>query len=102
METQQQERYKEVPCDALIANGSVVRHPNQSYVMFWKGRRNARLALSKRLKGGPSATMLLDTKTMSVLTDRSKGYTFSVNNRDADRRPLKDMVYIKKQQEVTV
>ena len=64
-----EESYKSVPCDAVIANGSMKRKDGQPFVMYWKNRRNARLATAVRLRHGPSATVTMNTKTMSVVTD---------------------------------
>ena len=65
----EQSEFIQVPCGALIANGGAVRKDGQTYLMFWKSRRNANLALKARIKYGPNYQLTLNTKTMSVYTD---------------------------------
>jgi hypothetical protein len=81
------ERYRQILCDVFIANHNVERKETQDYVMWWKARRNANLALKKRLKGGPGSSLTLDTKTMSVFTWRAAEYK-SYRDMNGPRRPL--------------
>lgn len=64
-------KYMNVPCDAVIANGGAKRKDGQPFVMYWKNRRNAQIATKLRLKYGVNAEVLIDTETMSVVTDAS-------------------------------
>jgi hypothetical protein len=65
----EQNRYRELQAEIFIANHTLERG-DKSYVMWWKARRNANLALKARLRG-IGARLTLDTKTMSVVTDSS-------------------------------
>lgn len=62
----------EVPCDALISNRPSKRKEGQSFKMYWKTRRNANLALKKRLREGKDATLAVDLQTMDVVTLREQ------------------------------
>lgn len=64
-----EERYQWMYCDVFIANCKQVRPEGQTQMIFWKNRRNGKIALAKRLREGKHAEVLLDTKTLDLVTD---------------------------------
>jgi hypothetical protein len=64
--------YYTVPAHSVIANGSAKRPEGMEFPRWWKTRRNANLALKARLKHGPNAMVMINLKTMSVVTMREK------------------------------
>jgi len=67
-------RYVYMKAKVLIANGSSTRAYKKPYVTFWKSRRNRNLAEKAIRQHGPEAQLLVDRKTMSVVTQREQYY----------------------------
>ena len=69
-----QGRYREVSAEPFLHNAPRKRPEGQSFIAWWKNRRNAKLALKARMKHGVTARVIIDTKTMSIETSRARGY----------------------------
>lgn len=63
----------QIPASSLIANRPPHKRPDtMPYKMYWKARRNAKLALKAREQYGQFATVWLDPVTMDVVSNREK------------------------------
>ena len=62
-----------IPAMALIANNPPRKRPEtMPYKIYWKARRNAKLALKARQQFGKHAAVYVDPETMDVVTHREK------------------------------